>query len=225
MTDDEREGLAGEYVLGTLDASERAAVEAALAEDPALAAAVAAWAMRLQPLADGAGEVPPPASVLPQVLSRIRGAGDSRIFLLQNQVRRWRFATVAAAICASVLAVTLVSQREVAPPPMVNYVAVLGGEDGKPAFVAAVDTGTRQIRLRRIGDAPPPDKSFEVWQVPASGPTVSLGVADDLSDLKALPVSLKPGETLAISLEPKGGSPTGQATGPVIFTGTLLPAE
>ena len=31
--------------------------------------------------------------------------------------------------------------------------------------------------------------------------------------------------TLAISLEPKGGSPTGVATGPIVFTGSLVPAE
>jgi anti-sigma-K factor RskA len=32
---------------------------------------------------------------------------------------------------------------------------------------------------------------------------------------------LKPGATLAVSVEPVGGSPTGQPTGPVILTGKL----
>jgi anti-sigma-K factor RskA len=81
------------------------------------------------------------------------------------------------------------------------------------------------IKLRRVGEAPPPDKSFELRHVPAEGPTVSMGVADNLSNLMPMNVSLKPGEKLAISLEPKGGSPTGQATGPVVYVGDLLPAE
>ncbi|MBN9026544.1 MAG: anti-sigma factor, partial [Rhizobiales bacterium] len=106
-----------------------------------------------------------------------------------------------------------------------SYVAVLNGDGGKPAFVASVDTASGTIRLRRVGAAPPPDKSFELWQVPAEGPTVSMGVADNISDLRPMNVSLKPGEKLAISVEPKGGSPTGQATGPVVFVGDLLPAE
>ncbi len=82
-----------------------------------------------------------------------------------------------------------------------------------------------RFRLRRVGAAPPPDRSFELWKVPATGPTVSLGVADSERELKPLDVALAPGERLAISVEPKGGSPTGQATGPVVYLGTLLPAE
>lgn len=228
MADDDWEGLAGEYVLGTLDASERAEVEARMEREPALAAAVASWAARMQPLADLAGESEPPAAVWPGVLARIRqsaGADPHRVVLLERSVRRWRVATATAAIAASILAVVLISDRQVEPPPGTSYVAILGGEGGQPAFVASVDTRAGTIRMRRVGEAPPPEKSFELWQVPASGPTVSLGVADNLTDLKALDVALKPGELLAISLEPKGGSPTGQATGPVIFTGTLLPAE
>jgi anti-sigma-K factor RskA len=219
------EGLAGEYVLGTLDASERAEIEARLQREPALAAAVAQWAERLQPLADLAGEVEPSAALWPKIEARIRDENDDRVVRLRRSVRRWRFATAVALFAASILAVVIIGEREVAPPPGASYVAILGGEGGQPAFVASVDTGARTIRLRRVGEAPPPDKSFELWQVPASGPTVSLGTADAISDLKALNVSLKPGELLAISVEPKGGSPTGKATGPVVFTGTLLPAE
>jgi len=51
--------LAGEYVLGTLDAAERDRFEARLRDDPAAAAAVADWQARLQPLADSRPEAPP----------------------------------------------------------------------------------------------------------------------------------------------------------------------
>jgi anti-sigma-K factor RskA len=225
---DDMDGLAGEYVLGTLDKTERESVETRSAGDPALRAAIGGWAGRLQPLADLAGEQTPPQGVWAGILARIRSGGSSaRVLLLERTVRRLRMATIGFGAIAAALAIFIVSDREVPPPPMagMNYVAVLNGEGGKPAFVAAVDTNSGMIRLRRVGEAPPPDKSFELWQVPAEGPTVSMGVADNLSDLMAMNVSLKPGEKLAISLEPKGGSPTGQATGPVVYIGELLPAE
>ena len=56
IPDDDRDGRAAEYVLGTLSLEDRLAFETALAQDPALRRAVAAWSARLQPLADS---VPP----------------------------------------------------------------------------------------------------------------------------------------------------------------------
>ncbi|BCP52748.1 anti-sigma K factor RskA [Kaistia sp. 32K] len=222
---DEIEGVAGEYVLGTLDKAERDAVEAESAGDPALRAAIGDWAGRLQPLADLAGETPPPASLWSGILGRIRATGgDARVLLLERTVRRLRIAAVGFGAIAAGLAIFIISERELPPPPMagMNYVSVLNGEGGRPAFVAMVNTETGMIKLRRVGEAPPPDKSFELWQVPETGPTVSMGVADQQSDLMPMNVSLKAGEKLAISLEPKGGSPTGQATGPVVYVGDLL---
>ncbi len=64
---DERDRLAGEYVLGTLDAAEQRAVEAALADDVLLCAAVAAWQDRLLGLTRHA----PPAEPSPALWGRI----------------------------------------------------------------------------------------------------------------------------------------------------------
>jgi anti-sigma-K factor RskA len=61
--DDDRAGLAAEYVLGTLDADEREAAEAAIAADPAFAALVAAWERRLGELHAMVDPVPPPADL------------------------------------------------------------------------------------------------------------------------------------------------------------------
>ena len=66
----------------------------------------------------------------------------------------------------------------------------------------------------------------ELWLIPADGKPRPLGMlrADRAvtiaipADLAALTVS---NAVLAVSLEPPGGSPTGQPTGPVIATGKL----
>ena len=63
MTEEEDiDGLAAEYVLGSLNAAERTAVDVRRRTDAALEAAIAAWQRRLAPLGerDPAGDLPPP---------------------------------------------------------------------------------------------------------------------------------------------------------------------
>ena len=68
MTDDEDiDGLAGEYVIGTLNASERASVAARRAREPDLNAAIIDWERRLAPLTETAVPVAPPTSLFAKI--------------------------------------------------------------------------------------------------------------------------------------------------------------
>ena len=66
----------------------------------------------------------------------------------------------------------------------------------------------------------------ELWVIPADGKPRSLGVVPEKA---AASMTVRPehremlaeGATLAVSLEPEGGSPTGQPTGPVVMTGIM----
>jgi anti-sigma-K factor RskA len=66
----------------------------------------------------------------------------------------------------------------------------------------------------------------ELWVIPADGKPRSLGVVPEKA-AAAMTVPpehramLAEGVTLAVSLEPEGGSPTGAPTGPVVMTGTM----
>jgi len=60
--DEDREGMAVEYALGTLDADERAQAEALLLVDPEFAAEVQRWERRLGELNALVAPVEPPAS-------------------------------------------------------------------------------------------------------------------------------------------------------------------
>ena len=68
-----------------------------------------------------------------------------------------------------------------------------------------------------------PEKAYELWALPRGGrPPVSLGLLPRDGTLKrALTAAQRAGlmgsDRVAVSLEPKGGSPTGQPTGPVLF--------
>lgn len=216
--EDDRD-LAAEYALGTLDAAESAAFEAQLARDPALAAEVAAWQQRLAPLADGTPTVEPPADTYTKILERIGGADN--VVQLRRRVAVWR--SVAAGVSAVAAALILLLFMRGPAPEHGVYVAVLQGGDAAPAFVAAVDVSSKVIVVRRVGEPAPADKSYELWALGAGRVAPQpLGVVDAAVRVPAERVGRLDGTTLAVSLEPQGGSPTGLPTGPVLFTGKLL---
>lgn len=71
-----------------------------------------------------------------------------------------------------------------------------------------------------------PVQSFELWLLPADGSAPrSIAVVGDLDAsvplAQALRDALVAGASLALSVEPAGGSPTGAPTGPVIFAGPV----
>ena len=63
MTQEDREGLAAEYVLGTLDSESRQRMDKDLPRDPALRESVHAWEQRLARLDQGIAPVEPPPSL------------------------------------------------------------------------------------------------------------------------------------------------------------------
>ena len=114
---------------------------------------------------------------------------------------------------------------ELQPPPQTEFVAMLTPDGGAPAFVLTVDTATSTLSVRRVAEAAPSDKSYELWAVAPSAPPKSLGVVEEVSLTQPLPVSPAGDLTLAITLEPKGGSPTGAPSGAPIFSGLLVATE
>lgn len=220
---------AAEYVLGTLDAGERVAFESRMAADPALAAQVAAWQRRLAPLSETTPPVEPRAHVFDRILSRIEPPGATNVIQLEQRIRQWRIATATFAALAAALVIVFVSRGSWTLVPKDNlYVAVLQGSDAQPAFVAAIDVSAKTMVVRRISAPTPVGHSYELWALgagraapqPLGVIAASMRVSSD--ELGGRPVDAT---TLAISLEPPGGSPTGAPTGPVLFTGKLLATQ
>jgi anti-sigma-K factor RskA len=217
---------AAEYVLGTLDAAERAAFEARMARDPALAADMAAWERRLAALNETTPAAEPPAHIYERILSRIDAAGANNVIQLQQRVRQWRVATAAFAALAAALIIFFAVRGIPTPLPENNlYVAVLQGSDAQPAFVAAVDVNAKTMVVRRVGAATPEGHSYELWALGGGRAAPQpLGVIDAAMRVSSDRLGGGPVDatTLAVSLEPPGGSPTGAPTGPVLFTGKLI---
>ena len=110
------------------------------------------------------------------------------------------------------------------PAPGPSFVAVLHpSQQDQAGWVATA--GRSGLVVRAVTTATPPtDRSFELWAItPGSTRPRSLGVIPSDGELKlsTLPPDLRDGATLAISIEPTGGSPTHQPTGPVVFVGIV----
>ncbi len=212
---DDLDSLAAEYVLGTLSGDDRTQFEARLRVDIVAMRAVAAWALRLQPMADAVAPAIPPASLWQKI---VHAAG-----LPQKPSRRSWIAVAAAAAVIAVVRFVGNLLRE----PKVAAIAELAPLGGATAFTIAVTEDREKLLIRAGSVDRLQNQSYELWAVPPGGVApISLGVIADSGESES-PVPpdkralLDAGVTLAVSLEPEGGSPTGQATGPVLFVGAL----
>jgi anti-sigma-K factor RskA len=122
----------------------------------------------------------------------------------------------------------IVQVQAPATPASGQYVAVLQQKDGtSPAFILTVDAASKNFTVRRVGATPEPGKSYELWLVSdkLQRPR-SLGVigSNDFTRaaLAAYDTDTVNKATYAVTVEPEGGSPTGVATGPIVFTGKLI---
>ena len=241
---DELDIAAAEYVLGTLPADERASFAGRLADDPELREAVRRWQARFGPLDDGAAAETPPAGVwraieraagsasAPSGATAVpRGDGDN-ILYLRRRIARWRGAALVAGALAAGLAAFVVLDRLAldagAPAPGGRYVAVVDAGGREPALIAEVDTRTGLIRVRSIAAETPAGSSLELWHVAEGSAPRSLGLlaAGEAAQTIEDAVAAGPiGGVLAVSVEPEGGSPSGAPTGPVIYSGRLIPVE
>ncbi|RUT28223.1 anti-sigma factor [Arsenicitalea aurantiaca] len=220
----------GEYALGLLPAQEAAALARQIAEEPALAAELRFWQSRLSDLDEEFAEVSPPAAVLPAIEKRLFGSAEARGGLWES-LGFWR-GLAAAGVAVAVLSLGAHMLRPVPVDPdafAVQLVAALNAQEGSGVqFVALFDAETGNVRITSLSGEPVPDRDFELWYIEAGSDPVSMGVVplDARTEIPLGPADrarLTPGTVLAITLEPQGGSPTGDPTGPVVAAGPATP--
>jgi len=227
-TQERIEALAAEYVLGSLIGSARRRFERWMMESVRVREEVWFWEQKLGQLGDRVDDRTPPDSVWrgiearlwPGVVSARGAANDSPGgWLLPG----WSLMATAAAL---ILAVILVQQPDPQPDERLSG-AIVQANVSDPLWLVSGSETSRSLKLRPVAAmAAELGKDYELWIVPGDGQPVSLGVIpvgatyqitlDDRT--RAL---LANSRTLAISLEPVGGSPTGAPTGPILHVATL----
>jgi anti-sigma-K factor RskA len=218
--------VAAEYVLGVLGAEERREVERRLAQEPALRSEVAFWEERLGGLADQIAPVAPPPATWARIEAVIGPPGRPSIW---QSLAFWRGLAIASLTLAAASVAALVYVGLV-PSARAPLIATLGGSGGQPTFVATVTASGINLVIVPAALLTNDPRAFELWLIPAGPPGEtrprSLGLIQPGQPVRLnirpdLRSSITPDATLAVSLEPPGGSPTGLPSGPVIAAGKL----
>jgi anti-sigma-K factor RskA len=234
------EMLAAEYALGTLRGRARRRFAGLLAASLPARRAVAFWEYRLAAMALQVKPVAPPPEAWLEIQQRLGfrpeapAASTTRPFVWQALAAG--FAAVAVGLGAWMLThpstetVTTV-QTEVPTPVQPAFVAVVANATAMPVWLVSAypNAGTLQARAINVA-APANGQVYELWMLPNGGAApVSLGLLPMMGEI-ALPLDaartaiLANTGTLAVSVEPAGGSPTGAPTGPVVYTAPLVGA-
>jgi anti-sigma-K factor RskA len=217
--------LAAEYALGTLPARARARLDRVARSDGVVARALREWEQRIAALADGAPPIQPAPHVWVALARRLGFDEASTDAPWWRRLGFWRPFALASLAAAFALAVALLAPLE---RPAEAIVVVLAGPDARPVLVASVSRGDRQLAVKALAPVTVPQgRALELWMLPGQGPPRSLGLIPAAGvgqvRLAATPdVAFRGIEALAISLEPAGGSPSGQPTGPVLYTGPCV---
>ena len=212
---------AAEYALGVLAGTQRDAAAQRVARDAAFATLVTAWEERLAPWAAELPEVAPRPQVWERIAAELSGAQREGPRFWQS-LMFWRGFGIVSALAAACLAVLLYLS---AATQRAELVASIEG-DGQRIFVAVIDVKRAVIAVVPAAYRPDPTRVPELWLIPPGGKPLPLGVLPtDRPTQIAIPASFadqaRRDAGLAVSLEPPGGSPTGQPTGPVIGSGKL----
>ena len=216
-----RERLAAEYALGTLRGRARERLRRWMRDDAELAREVAAWEARLAPLAQAVAPVEPPARVWNALQTRLDG-GRKMSFSVWKALGLMASGAAAALVAVALLLPLL---RDTTPAA---YVAVLSdARTNRAVLVATAGQADKVLRVNTLDPAiQVSGRSLELWALPRDGKPKSLGLvgagraALRLADTAERSLGNVP--ALAISLEPQGGSPTGQPTGPVLYSGPCV---
>jgi len=189
----------------------------------------------------------------PAPRAEVAPVDQSNVIRLDREARRWRgVARVASALAAALVAMlglqifapdylpdvlrpaprTKVVQVKIpATPttPAAQYVALLQGQGGGPAFILTVDGATRNFTVRKVGAAPAEaGKSYELWLISDKlGRPRSLGVigATDFTarpTLAAYDPDIINNATYAVTVEQAGGSPDGAPHSAPVYSGKLI---
>lgn len=218
-----RARLAADYVSGAMRGGARRRFEGLMAADASLRRQVRSWEDDLYALVWAIPPVMPSSRVWRAIRKQIRQKTPARM-------RNWGWdGAYLWRLCSATLAAALIAMAVIQPVWLnraqpAQQVAVLQGEQGQAFLVIRTDASgamyaTTLENLTKMADG----HALQLWSMPPGGKPISLGLvaANGLTRLM-LPSGAGNIQKLGISLEPPGGSPTGQPTGPVLMTGDVL---
>ncbi|WP_203299029.1 anti-sigma factor [Marinobacter sediminum] len=225
MTTERIESLAAEYVLGSLHGRARRRFERWMMESGRVRQEVWYWEQKLGQLSAEVPSVEPPKSVW-QAIERRLWPDTAKSGARAGSGLRWLWPSWSlVATAAAVMMAVLIVQQPVPAPQLSG--AIVQANVSDPLWLVSESGPDRLLKLRSIAaSAADAGKDYELWVVPEQGQPLSLGVipaggVHQVTLTDEARTALSQSRTLAISLEPVGGSPTGAPTGPILHVTKL----
>jgi anti-sigma-K factor RskA len=216
--------LASEYVLGTLRGPARRRFERWRASTPFVDQRCRFWEERLMRLAKDLTPVQPPAHVWPAIQRRLK------LKTPRPALRRMRSFALAASVVLVVGVAGLLYWQSL-QTVRATVVATISARSGEHVWELEV-FGNLDRLVAHAAKLPahPARSDYELWALPKGRAPVSLGVlpAEGATTRTLTPIqkeALASSSQVAVSIEPRGGSPTGQPTGDIVFTAPLRAAS
>jgi anti-sigma-K factor RskA len=223
-TDDPRDTLAGEYVLGLLDEAAARDVERRAATEAPLAAAIAAWRNRLDPLADLAPPVPPSDVLWHRIAADLPAAAVAAPAPAPSPHRSsaWRLVALASLAVAACLALVIWRGLPAAPPvPWARGVALLAAPGTVQAAIRVQALSDGTMTIVPLEKLPLPDgRRLGFWAWPRSEKApVLLGMLPPDGGQVHYPFPVQDATPVMVTSEP--GSGPVSAPGPTLFLGLM----
>ncbi|HBS26722.1 MAG TPA: hypothetical protein DD827_06285 [Gammaproteobacteria bacterium] len=236
------ERLSAEYVLGTLTGKARTRFEKLMHERPYIQYSVDLWQDRFGSAVEFLPEEKPPRHVWESIQKEISHRHSSAyspqdksaatesgwLARLFGGAGVWKVAT---AVMSLVLAIMVLSpEKHSNQMAMPSYVAVLEGDHQTPMMVTLGNQSKRVVSVR-VMEMPKltAEQDLQLWAVHTSKSSpIPIGLLrqDNMETQLQLSPSqwqrIDGAQTFAISFEPKGGSPSGQPTGKMMYKGQCL---
>lgn len=221
--DDLPSRLADEYVLGTMKGQARRRFESLHRQSRAFRLARRDAESRWNVLAEALDPVQPSPEVWRNIEARINPAADKRDVRAAPWLALWRAWAVAATLVIAVL--ILIPDRQ--PETMPSYVVVITNDvDATAGWLVSTDKRGVTVAVESLTSHKlPGDRVYQLWVKAADSPRVqSVGLipSDGKTELQAEPATrdaLSKAVLFGVSVEPLGGSPTGQPTTEPLFHG------
>ncbi|WP_237673853.1 anti-sigma factor [Vreelandella profundi] len=218
---EERHLAAGEYVLGVLNSDQKARFEALLAVSHDVRNDVDDWREHLQLFNERLDPKTPPK----EIWQRITHATGTRTTPWWQRLGAWQAMAASFGVIAVALGL-LWQQAELTSPPEGEAVFVVQDESRTPGWIISATQGgeliVQAVQPTQVGN----EQTGELWLI-ADGTPISLGLLPEQGSRRLQPSAELRAQLfnadLAVSVEPQGGAPEGQPTGPIIDHGRLTP--
>lgn len=230
-SDEPHSDIVQAYLSGTATEEQMAQFEMRMREDPVFRDLFEAAEAKLHEELETLEPVAPPSGMIDEIVSQIDHGeiSPAPVVKIQTRAEPWRTISIVSSLAAAIaigfhLVPTQASESFEAP---VQAIAFLQGENESGLMMVLYDPGTNQLlaRFSNIGIAE--NQVQQLWLVRdgAEAP-ISLGLISPPESAASISIdieqNLQPGkDTLAISLEPLGGSQQNGPSGPIILTGPV----